>query len=153
MKRTANQGRSLTMRMTGSGLRLACLTLAMLATPTVDAQVYRWVDPDTGMTVISNTPPPSTVRPQEIRKAPVVAPAATPEANAKIAAETGAAAKAPVGEMKPSNPCQTARQNLAALESRQPVSAPNAKGEPTLLNDSARAAELARVREFLRSNC
>jgi hypothetical protein len=124
----------------------------MLATPAVDAQVYRWVDPDTGMTVISNTPPPATMRPQEIRKAPVALPIATPEANSKIAPETGVA-KGPTAEIKSSNPCQTARQTLAALESRQPVSKPNAMGEPTVLDDSARAAELVRVREFLRSNC
>lgn len=154
MNRTADQGRSLTLRTSGFGdgqtirLCLACLTLVVLATA-AEAQVYRWVDPDSGMTVISNTPPPSTVRPQEIRKAPPAA----PEAEAKIAADAGTAAKAPVAEIKPSNPCQTARQNVAMLESKQPVSVPNAKGEPVLLDESARAAELARSREFLRSNC
>ena len=46
--------------LTTAALRLACLATALLATTTaVSAQTtYRWIDPSTGGTVISDRPPP-----------------------------------------------------------------------------------------------
>ncbi len=40
---------------------LLCLAL-LLAIPAAHAQTYRWVDPATGRTVISDTPPPGSVK-------------------------------------------------------------------------------------------
>jgi hypothetical protein len=49
--------------------------------------------------------------------------------------------------------CTAARNNLAALESGQRITRPNAKGEREFLDDSARAAEATRMRDMASKAC
>ncbi|MFM2398738.1 MAG: hypothetical protein RL341_895 [Pseudomonadota bacterium] len=49
--------------------------------------------------------------------------------------------------------CTSNRNNLAALESGQRIARPNAKGEREFLDDSGRAAEIARAKESIAKAC
>jgi hypothetical protein len=49
--------------------------------------------------------------------------------------------------------CTSSRNNLAALESGQRIARPNAKGEREFLDDSGRAAEIARAKENISKAC
>lgn len=49
--------------------------------------------------------------------------------------------------------CRRARANLAALESGRRISRPNDKGEPEVLDDAARGAEVERTRRIVASSC
>ncbi len=63
-----------------------------------------------------------------------------------------AADKARVAATKAEN-CSRARGHMAALESGQRMSRMNANGEREFLDDAARAAESARTRQLMDSNC
>lgn len=63
-----------------------------------------------------------------------------------------AAEKARVAAAKAEN-CSRARGHMAALESGQRMSRMNANGEREFLDDQARAAESARTRQLMDSNC
>jgi hypothetical protein len=49
--------------------------------------------------------------------------------------------------------CQRARTQVATLESGQRMARVNAKGEREVLDDKARAEELAQARDAAASNC
>jgi hypothetical protein len=135
-----------------SPLRAACLALSLLATQAADAQIYRWIDPATGATIISNNPPPSTVRGEEVRKAPSSLPSASIEKTSTGAAKSPAPATART-ESKGGTPCDVARQNLAVLESNQRVSVPDGKGGDVFLDDAGRAAQLTEMRDYISKYC
>jgi hypothetical protein len=149
--------------------RIARVTLlgALAAFPiAASAQVYKWIDDD-GRTIVSDTPPPGKTKAQQIRKG-----TATPDAQDPSATAAGDKPKADKSEKSnksektaaegskkiliPAPPdkatCNHARQNLQALESGAQLNTKGPGGERVLMDDSARAQELARVRETLR-NC
>jgi glutaredoxin len=59
---------------TTSDLRFACIATALLTATLADAQTtYHWVDPSSGVTVISDLPPPPGTRGVTINEAPSIA--------------------------------------------------------------------------------
>lgn len=145
-------------------LRLAlCLTtLAMTLSP-VTAETYRWKDAS-GRTVYSDTPPPGGVKPQTTADNA----SAEPGQKTKSTAEQDMAFKkrlkdaadkaekdgseAALSAQRQEN-CERAQRAVAALESNQPVSILNAKGERTTVDDSQRQAELERARKIAEDSC
>lgn len=143
--------------------RIARVTLlgALAAFPVAaSAQVYKWIDDD-GRTIVSDTPPPGKTKAQQIRKGTATPDAQDPSATAagdkpKAEKSEKAAAEGSKKILIPAPPdkatCNHARQNLQALESGAQLNTKGPGGERVLMDDSARAQELARVRETLR-NC
>ena len=105
------------------------------------AQLYRWVD-ESGRTMMTDTPPPPKVKVEKIGKAK------SEEQKATIT-ETSPVVK----ESKPDQnaQCAQSRRSLQLLESGQPLNFVNDKGERVAVDAPGRAAELARLKEFLKS--
>lgn len=137
------------------------------------AQTYQWKD-SSGQTIISDTPPPASVKAARaigsaqptVVKGDVVA--EKPADGAKSTAEKDLEFKKRQQEAREKadkdakeqkaaadkrENCTRARQNLAALESNQPMVSPDEKGQPQLMNSSQRDQELARAREFVNQHC
>ncbi len=158
---------------------LFALTLLALCLPS-HAQ-WKWRDKDGGVTV-SDRPPPRDIadkdilsRPASARRAtslpatPASAASAAPavgtakgpldgEVDARRrASEQEQAAKAKAEEARANaqraENCQRARSQITTLESGQRLARVNGKGEREVLDDKARADELAQAREAAASNC
>jgi hypothetical protein len=139
---------------------------------------WKWRDKDGGVTV-SDRPPPRDIadkdilsRPAAARRAALAAPATASAASAapdgkgpldrevearRRAAEQEQAAKTKADETRltaqRAENCQRARNQISTLESGQRLARVNAKGEREMLDDKARADELAQAREAAVSNC
>lgn len=157
------------------------LALALLAFSTLASAQWVWRDANGRITASDRAPPREIAerdilqRPaaNEIRRpaaapgaaasAPAAAPnrAATPlerEVEARKQAEKAAAdAKAKAEEEKiaaaRADNCRRARNALATLQSGTRLVRTNDRGEPEVLDDAGRNAELARVREAIASDC
>ena len=155
-----------------SPVKLFIAMAILLATATVAAQVYKWVDKD-GKVQYTDTPPPASATKTEAKKldaAPVAAPVAAPAASApgKSLADRAkdfdkrktedaekqkkAEADQKNAEIKASN-CKDAKANLAALESGRPLVRTNDTGEREVMSDEARQADLVKARKAIDEFC
>lgn len=153
----------------GIGIFLTAFTLAALA-----GDIYTWRDAE-GRVHFSDVPPTGKEEAKKIRgAAPSAASAAAAAANTP-AAPTGAkpapsladkdlefrkrraesqeaadkAAKEKAAADQKASDCQSARNQMRALESGQRISRFNDKGEAIPMDDSQRQAEIERNRQFL----
>lgn len=142
------------------------IAFTLAAAPTVQAQIYKWVDKD-GKTQYSDTPPPSTEskRVDTIRTQPT-ATSAAPAAPSYVEAEKGfqkrkqeaqetqKKTEEKTAQAKDQNArCSEAKGNLATLTEGGRVFRTNEKGERTYMEDNEREAEMAKVKKFLADNC
>jgi hypothetical protein len=137
------------------------------------AQTYQWKD-SSGRTVISDTPPPKSVKQPRALGSP--APAASEEQ-----AATGSKAEAPktyaekelefkkrqqenrekaekqakedsaTAERREN--CERAKRQLSLLESGERISAPDERGERRFLEDAERQREIERTRKYVADTC
>lgn len=136
--------------------------LACSAGPATAQQVYTWKDAG-GVTHFSQSPPPTGTHYSKVQlsNAPTVSsnppPAATDD-NSGSEDDTPAPQLAAAGTQadNPANRarlCQQLRNNIAALEGKQPVVAAGSDGKPMVLSDSARQQQLATAQEQQTQYC
>jgi hypothetical protein len=139
---------------------------------------WKWRDKD-GTITVSDRPPPRDVADKDILGRPTVTrrvtvPPATPASTASApfeakgpldrelearrrAADQEQAAKSKADEVRLNaqrgENCLRARTQVATLESGQRMARVNAKGEREVLDDKARAEELAQARDAAAANC
>ena len=155
-----------------SPVKLFIAMAILLATATVAAQVYKWVDKD-GKVQYTDTPPPASATKTEAKKldaAPVAAPVAAPAASAtgksladrakdfdKRKAEDAEKQKKAETEQKNADikaaNCKDAKANLAALESGRPMVRTSDAGEREVMSDEARQADIAKARKAAEESC
>lgn len=150
-----------------SGRTIAGVVIAAMALAAQAADIYTWKDAD-GRVHFSDQPPTGK---QDVRKVRSKEPAAMPvpaeqakpaekrsqadkyleqrkrRAEAQEAADKAEKDKA-AAERKTAD-CQSARNQLKALESGQRVSRFNDKGESIPMDDAERQAEIERSRQFV----
>lgn len=142
------------------------------------AETYQWKD-NNGQTVVSDIPPPATAKGR--RAIGGVKPPVVSEAVAEKPADPQKATEAPkntaekdldfrkrqqearekadkqakeqAAETEKRDNCERARRNLAALESNQPVSTYDEKGERQLMDTTQREQEIERARKFMADSC
>ena len=165
-----------------SPVQLFVAIAVLLATATVAAQVYKWVDKD-GKTQYSDSPPPAGATKAEQKKI-ANAPATTP--TPAVAGKPGEPAKATKEKAKPTakeiaketekqraeavikakndeelarvakaneDRCKGATIILKEYESGRPISRADANGDRSFLSDEERAAEAARMRAAMAESC
>ena len=151
-----------------SPVQLFIAMAILLATATVAAQVYKWVDKD-GKVQYTDTPPPASATKTEAKKfdAP---PASAPAAGApgksladrakdfdKRKAEDAEKQKKAETEQKNADikaaNCKDAKANLAALESGRPMIRTTDAGEREVMSDEARQADIAKARKAAEESC
>ncbi|NLW95718.1 DUF4124 domain-containing protein [Luteimonas wenzhouensis] len=119
-------------------LPLLVLVAGLVAAPAaVSGEVYQWKDAN-GVTHYSQTPPPSGA--YQLRQ---------------ITAAGASSAQAAAPQEVEENPnCATARANVAALGSGQPVHEAGEDGQPgRALNDAERAAQLELAQAAVKAYC
>ena len=155
-----------------SPLRLIIALAILLATATVAAQVYKWVDKD-GKVQYSDTPPPPSATKAEAKKVDAV-----PSAPATTAASAPAAGKALQDRNKDYDKrradaaekskkddeaqktaaaedenCRRASAAVRDLESGRPITKVGDSGEILFVTDEQRQAEIAKARDLAASYC
>lgn len=159
-----------------SPVQLFAALAIFLATATVAAQVFKWIDKD-GKVNFSDTPPPAVAVKGEAKK--IVVPSASPSPPAtpsKIVApptaKTGAdqakdadKKKAELAEKAKKDEatdkiakqneerCKEAKRYLTTLESGTPIKQSNDAGENVFMTDEARASESARAKTAVTESC
>lgn len=160
-------------------LGLLALIVALGHSSALAQGIWKWRDKD-GRVQVSDRPPPVEIPEKDIlqrphgARAPMPAPAASDAASmpegprvdptleakkTKAQADQAAAEKAKKdAELAKRNQakletCQRARNQLAALEGGQRMGRMNDKGEREILDDNARAAEIARTQAIADSAC
>ena len=141
-----------------------------LATATVAAQVFKWIDKD-GKVNFSDTPPPAEAVKGEAKKLTVLPAANTPApalAKVKIAVDqakeaekkkTELADKGKKDETAEQNAkqneerCKDAKRYLSTLDSGTPIRQSNDAGERVFMNDEQRASETARAKIAATESC
>ena len=138
------------------------LLLLLLAAP-AQAQLYKWVDSN-GRIQYSDRKPPDGKQAQEVRNTV-----------SSIGSQSGGNAaeqekefqkrrqdqsetqqkqqQAAAEQQRQSENCQTARENLAALNSGQRIARFTPSGERVYLEDNDRAAEVARTQQIIQQSC
>ena len=153
-----------------SPIQLFTFLAILLATATVAAQVYKWVDKD-GKVQYTDTPPPPGATKAEPKKVEMPgSPAAGPAAATAGKTlqdrtkdfdkrKTEAAEKAKKdsesqqsAEVDADN-CRNAKTALIDLESGRPINRSNDKGERIFISDEERAADIARARAMVAAAC
>jgi hypothetical protein len=151
-----------------SPIQLFIAMAILLATATVAAQVYKWVDKE-GHVQYTDAPPPTGASKAEAKKVETGASAASTSATPAPSLQDRAKAydkrrsdaadvakKAEEARKKDddaSENCKSARAALRDLESGRPIKRTNDQGEITVMNDEAREAETARVRAAAAASC
>lgn len=150
-----------------SPVQLFIAAAILLATATVAAQVYKWVDKD-GKVQYSDTPPPATATKTEARKidapplaASVAAPAKSLQERAKDydKRKTDVAEKAKKSEADQQKAeidaanCSDARAALRQLETGRPITRTSETGSREYLDDEARQAEMTKARKSIEGFC
>jgi Domain of unknown function (DUF4124) len=159
-----------------SPVQLFAALAIFLATATVAAQVFKWIDKD-GKVNFSDTPPPAEAVKGEAKK--IVAPSASPSplaAPSKLATppstkasadpakdaekkKTDLAEKAKKDEAadkiakQNEERCKEAKRYLSTLESGTPIKQSNDAGENVFMTDEARASESARAKTAATESC
>jgi hypothetical protein len=132
-------------RLLPSGLLAAALVFSGVAA--ASGEVYRWTD-ENGVTHYSDTPPPSREH-VTVKVATAPRPAAPAEAPAPVAE----AAPKPEVPTARSN-CETARKNLETFATSTTVTMDlDGDGQMEPLDETRRAAEIARNQELVRIFC
>jgi hypothetical protein len=159
-----------------SPVQLFAALAILLATATVTAQVFKWIDKD-GKVNFSDTPPPAEAVKGEAKKIAVPTAAGTPPA---IASKTVAppTAKSPPDLTKDAEKkktelaekakkddetekiakqneerCKEAKRYLSTLESGSPIKQSNDAGQVVFMSDEARASETARAKAAATESC
>lgn len=152
-----------------SPVQLFIAVAILLATATVAAQVYKWVDKD-GKVQYTDTPPPEGATKAEPKKlnlstgAPAAAAGAAPKTLQDRAKDfdkrkTDAAEQAKKAEDQKKDAdintanCTAARSALRELESGRPMVRTSASGEREVVDDSARQADIERARKSEAAFC
>lgn len=151
-----------------SPVQLFIALAILLATATVAAQVYKWVDKD-GKVQYTDTPPPASATKTEAKKLDTTPAAATAVgAPAKSLADrakefdkrkTEVAEKQKKAEVDQKNAditaanCKDAKTNLKTLESGRPIVRTTETGDREVMNDDARQADLAKARKAIDESC
>ena len=137
----------------------------LLATATVAAQVYKWVDKD-GQVQFTDTPPPPGATKSEAKKidtgttGPTTAPPKPAdrnkaadklkkEADEKGKRDTEARKKAEADEAS----CKNAKLVIRDLESGKPFKRNNEQGDSTYMTDEERQADLVKARAVAAATC
>jgi Domain of unknown function (DUF4124) len=141
----------------------------LLATATVAAQVYKWVDKD-GKVQYSDTPPPPGATKAEAKKVETGPGTSTSTApapakslqdrtqdfdkrKADAAEQSKKAGEAQKKTAENDENCKGAKSALADLESGRPIRRSNDKGELAYMSDEERQAEVTRARAVVASSC
>jgi Domain of unknown function (DUF4124) len=158
-----------------SPVRIFMALAILLATATVTAQVYKWIDKD-GRVQYTDTPPPASATKTEAKKLAVppttagggAGKSATAAAPAKSLQErskefdkrrTDAAEQAKKDEetdkvaKQSQERCKEANRYLSSLESGAPLQRSNEKGERGIMSDAERASEVARAKAAAAESC
>lgn len=152
-----------------SPLQIAIFLAILLATATVAAQVYKWVDKD-GKVQYSDSPPPASAGKTEPKKmetapattaAPANAPGKSLQERAKdydkrrseTAEKTKKDDEAQKNAEVDQENCRDARAALADLESGRPISRANANGERAFMTDEQRQTDIQKARAMIASAC
>lgn len=150
-----------------SPVQLFIAVAILLATATVAAQVYKWVDKD-GKMQYSDTPPPASATKTEAKKidtspaaAAVAAPAKSLQDRVKESDKRKAdlAEKAKKSEIDQQNAeinasnCTDARAAVRELESGRPMVRTSETGAREYVSDDARQADLVRARKSVADFC
>ena len=151
-----------------SPVQLFIALAILLATATVAAQVYKWVDKD-GKVQYTDTPPPASATKTEARKIdtapPVAAKAGAPTKSLQDRAKdfdkrkADDAEKAKKIEADQQNAaanaanCRDANIAVKSLETGRPIARTTESGAREILDDEARQAELAKARKAVADFC
>lgn len=152
-----------------SPIQLFIFLAILLATATVAAQVYKWVDKD-GKVQYTDTPPPPTATRAETKKvdapssgAAVTAPATAKPAPDRVkefdkrrneaAEKTKKDSEAQANAEIDAENCRDARTALIDLESGRPINRSNDKGERVFISDEQRQAEITKARAMAAAAC
>lgn len=151
-----------------SPVQLLIAFAIMLATATVFAQVYRWVDKD-GKVNYTDTPPPKDTK-GEAKKVELKPSSATSDGvdrfkatqknlseidkrrtEAAKAAEKASEARS-INEQN-AEACKDARRNLAEYDSGRPLTTTDDAGERKVMSDEDRAASVRRMQAIIAQTC
>jgi hypothetical protein len=151
-----------------SPIQLFFALAVLLATATVAAQVYKWVDKD-GRVQYSDTPPPPGATKADPKK---IGPATASPATAAVAPKTlqerskdadkrrlDDAEKAKKDEeaqklaKRKEERCNEANRFKLELESGRPMMRNNDQGERNFISDDDRNAEIARMKSIMAEAC
>src|SRR5262249_8499300 len=152
-------------RRTTMKARLLLLVLLAAGASASGAQVYSWTDAN-GVKHFSDSPPPPSVNAQKIKvrgalttedgTQPATAPADPKPPEQARAGSNATASNKPLVD-SPENrakQCQTAKSNLALLQSNFQVSAPPSEdGKTAVLDDSGRKAAIDRAQDQVSFYC
>ena len=151
-----------------SPVQLFIAVAILLATATVAAQVYKWVDKD-GKVQYSDTPPPASATKTEAKKVDT-SPAAAAVGNTptkalldrakdfdKRKADDAEKAKKSEADQKTAagnaTNCSDARAAVRELETGRPIARTSEAGAREFLSDEARQAEMARAQKSVADFC
>lgn len=164
-----------------SPVRLFAALAILLATATVTAQVFKWIDKD-GKVHFTDTPPPADAVKGEAKKlniapsgnagAGAAAAKSTPD-RTKDSAKDSARDNAKEADKKKADTaekakkeeetervakaneerCKEAKRYLSSLETGQPLVRNNDAGERTIMSDAERATETARAKTAMSESC
>jgi hypothetical protein len=150
-----------------SPVQLFSAVAILLATATVAAQVYKWVDKD-GKVQYSDSPPPATATKSEAKKVdapPAAASAAAPAKSLQDRSKDYDKRQAEVAEKNKKNDleqknaavnaanCADSRASLRELESGRPISRTTEAGAREYLDDTAKQGEIAKARKSVADFC
>ena len=150
-----------------SPVQLFIALAILLATATVAAQVYKWVDKD-GKVQYSDTPPPASATKTEAKKvdaSPAAAAAPVPAKSLQDRAKDFDKRKTDVAEKAKKSAvdqekadvdaanCADARAGLRELETGRPITRTTDAGAREYLNDEARQAEIAKALKSIAGFC
>ncbi len=153
-----------------SPVQLFAAIAIFLATATVAAQVFKWIDKD-GKVNFSDTPPPAEAVKGETKKLTVLPTATTPApapAKGKTVVDRAKDAekkkieladKAKKDEVAEQNAkqneerCKEAKRYLSTLDSGTPIRQSNDAGERVFMSDEQRASETARAKAAVSESC
>ena len=159
-------------------LALAFAATALNASGSALAETYQWKD-SSGQTVISDTPPPATVKsrrsiggnqPSVVSEKPAEkgadstkapeGPKTTAEKDLEFKKRQQEAkekadkqAKEQAAEAEKRDNCERAKRNLAALENNQPMVTLDENGQRKVMDTSMREQEMERARRFIAEAC
>ena len=142
-----------------SPVQLFIALAILLATATVAAQVYKWVDKD-GKVQYSDTPPPASATKTEAKKIDT-APTKSLQDRAKdfdkrkidVAEKAKKSAADQEKAAIDAANCSDARAALRTLETGRPITRTNDVGDREYLNDETREAEIAKARKSIAGFC
>ena len=148
-----------------SPIQLFIALAILLATATVAAQVYKWVDKD-GQVQYSDTPPPPGATKAEAKKvdtgsAAQASTAPTLETRAKNfdkrrASDAEKDKKAAEAQKKAdvdAENCKIANMRIREIENGRPIKQINDQGEATYMSDETRQTEVTKARALAATSC